>query len=192
MGPWPSGYGKREPGVLFWARRRTQKRCAQFHGSVHTRNITAGRSMTAEKGVRGTWKRRRRELVVHSRGLDGWCLHVDIYYNLLVKSGHDSHSNTTTTTTTTDYSPHPIARAAVDKVWYVTMWHCPQQVSRRRLRVGPAVIHHYLFIIPLQLSHMPASTNWKGSLGKENRPGSQQVKSQGGRVVLLLVVPSPT
>ncbi|RAK86000.1 hypothetical protein BO79DRAFT_231036 [Aspergillus costaricaensis CBS 115574] len=55
MGPWPNGWQAAPyhletessqwlQTVLFWARRRTQKRCAQFHGSVHTRNITAGRS----------------------------------------------------------------------------------------------------------------------------------------------------
>ncbi|PYH58982.1 uncharacterized protein BO96DRAFT_231029 [Aspergillus niger CBS 101883] len=79
---------KRE--YFLWARRRTQKRCAQFHGSDHTRNITAGRSMTAEKGV---------EEPGRGAGESWWCgladwtggLHVDNYYNHLVKSGHDSH-----------------------------------------------------------------------------------------------------
>ncbi|CAK39921.1 hypothetical protein [truncated ORF], partial [Aspergillus niger] len=70
--------------TFLWARRRTQKRCAQFHGSDHTRNITAGRSMTAEKGV---------EEPGRGAGESWWCgladwtggLHVGNYYNHLVK-----------------------------------------------------------------------------------------------------------
>ncbi|PYH68243.1 uncharacterized protein BO88DRAFT_426349 [Aspergillus vadensis CBS 113365] len=75
MGPWPTAPYHLETEssqwlqtVLFWARRRTQKRCAQFHGSVHTRNITAGRSMTAEKGVEEPGK---------GAGESWWCPFAD-------------------------------------------------------------------------------------------------------------------